>query len=137
MQSQLFLILIWDVTNISSAPLQEKGNTTYMCSLTFILKGLVFYTRPEHLPVFITSFQDSVCLISTVVDIRFNRYADSSAKLVTEQSKLRILVVSEYNETSTIKSAQPGLTQRPMNYSFPILKLRFKIHIKLPSHIHT
>lgn len=99
MQSQLYLILIWDVTYISSAPLQEKGNTTSMCSLTIILTGLVFYTRPEHLPGFITSLQDSICLMSTVVDIRFNRYAGSSAKLVTEQAKLRILVVSEYKET--------------------------------------
>lgn len=37
----------------------------------------------------------------TKSDIR-NRYADSTPKLVTEQSKIKIPVVSVYNETLTI-----------------------------------
>lgn len=53
--------------------------------------------------MFVTSFQDGIFLILTVavVDI-FNRYADSTPKLVTEQSKIKIPVVSVYNETLTI-----------------------------------
>lgn len=63
----------------------------------------MFYTRSKYLPRFVTSVQVAIFLILTVaaVDI-FSRYVDSTPKPVTEQSKMKIPVVTEHNETSTI-----------------------------------